>query len=143
MTTELPRRHRPISVSERRRSGNLGLNTGNNGYNEPSIGDVPASSEHRSSISHGIRTSSPSNIGGSPVIGTGDPHHQRTPSLGELHQELEQEQEAQVVNMVCVTFHGSCLSSCRIDFSKQSEANRFGCSILSSNISSHSLQLMM
>jgi hypothetical protein len=26
-------------------------------------------------------------------------HHQRAPSLGELHQELEQEQEAQVVNL--------------------------------------------
>ncbi|KAL2850556.1 hypothetical protein BJY01DRAFT_129662 [Aspergillus pseudoustus] len=96
MTTELPRRHHPISGSERRRSGNLNLNIGNNGHNEPSTGDIPASSDHRSSISHGIRTSSPSNIGGSPVIGTGDPHHQRTPSLGELHQELEQEQEAQV-----------------------------------------------
>ncbi|OJJ80545.1 uncharacterized protein ASPGLDRAFT_38910 [Aspergillus glaucus CBS 516.65] len=36
--------------------------------------------------------------GGSPVLATtGDPHHHhRTPSLGELHQELEQEQEAQV-----------------------------------------------
>jgi hypothetical protein len=143
MTTELPRRHHPISVSERRRSGNLGLNIGNNGYNEPSIGDVPASSEHRSSISHGIRTSSPSNIGGSPVIGTGDPHHQRTPSLGELHQELEQEQEAQVVNMACVTFHDSYLSSCRTDFFKPSEANKFDCSIWSSNISSHSLPLTM
>ncbi len=26
-----------------------------------------------------------------------DPHHHRAPSLGELHQELENEQEAQVV----------------------------------------------
>lgn len=26
------------------------------------------------------------------------PHHQRAPSLGELHQELENEQEAQVVS---------------------------------------------
>ena len=46
---------------------------------------------------HAYRTASPTSIGGSPIIGTGDPHHQRTPSLGELHQELEQEQEAQVV----------------------------------------------
>ncbi|KAI9760402.1 MAG: hypothetical protein M4579_001698 [Chaenotheca gracillima] len=39
------------------------------------------------------RTGSP----GSPYMpGTADPHHQRAPSLGELHQELEQEQEAQV-----------------------------------------------
>ena len=36
----------------------------------------------------------------SPIVAglaQGDPHHQRAPSLGELHQELEQEQEAQVV----------------------------------------------
>lgn len=40
-------------------------------------------------------------MGDSPILAassTGDPHHHhRTPSLGELHQELEQEQEAQVV----------------------------------------------
>ncbi|KAL4918244.1 hypothetical protein BDW62DRAFT_182140 [Aspergillus aurantiobrunneus] len=96
MTTELPRRHHPASGSERRRSGNLNLNSSNNSYSEPGGGDIPSASDHRSSIGHGLRTSSPSNLGGSPVIGTGDPHHQRTPSLGELHQELEQEQEAQV-----------------------------------------------
>ncbi|KAL2833043.1 hypothetical protein BDW59DRAFT_139089 [Aspergillus cavernicola] len=99
-TADVPRRHHPmvpISGSERRRSSNLNLSsTSNNSYNEPSIGDMPSPSDHRSSIGHGLRTSSPSNIGGSPVIGTGDPHHQRAPSLGELHQELEQEQEAQV-----------------------------------------------
>lgn len=33
----------------------------------------------------------------------GDPHHQRAPSLGELHQELEQEQEAQVVSGILST----------------------------------------
>jgi len=33
----------------------------------------------------------------SPQLMTADPHHHRTPSLGELHQELEAEQEAQVV----------------------------------------------
>ncbi|RYP73501.1 hypothetical protein DL769_004215 [Monosporascus sp. CRB-8-3] len=32
----------------------------------------------------------------SPFLPGGDPHHNRTPSLGELHQELEAEQEAQV-----------------------------------------------
>ncbi|KAL4879171.1 hypothetical protein BJY04DRAFT_104058 [Aspergillus karnatakaensis] len=96
MTTDLPRRHHPIAVSERRRSGNLNLNSGNNSYSESGIGEMPSPSEHRSSFGHGLRTSSPSNLGGSPIIGTGDPHHQRAPSLGELHQELEQEQEAQV-----------------------------------------------
>ncbi|OJJ58965.1 hypothetical protein ASPSYDRAFT_58158 [Aspergillus sydowii CBS 593.65] len=83
--TDLPRRHHPITMSERRRSGNLNLNSSNNSYSESGGVDIPSPSDHR-----------PSNLGGSPVIGTGDPHHQRTPSLGELHQELEQEQEAQV-----------------------------------------------
>lgn len=32
----------------------------------------------------------------SPLMMGGDPHHNRAPSLGELHQELEAEQEAQV-----------------------------------------------
>lgn len=95
--TDLPRRHHPIAMSERRRSGNLNLNSSNNSYSESGGVDIPSPSDHRSSIGHGLRNSSPSNLGGSPVIGTGDPHHQRTPSLGELHQELEQEQEAQVV----------------------------------------------
>jgi hypothetical protein len=43
------------------------------------------------------RTASPQSLSGSPIISTGDPHHNRAPSLGEIHQELEQEQEAQVV----------------------------------------------
>ena len=44
------------------------------------------------------RTTSPLSMTGSPTIGgIPDPHHYRTPSLGEIHQELEQEQEAQVV----------------------------------------------
>lgn len=41
--------------------------------------------------------STPHSLAGSPIISTGDPHHLRHPSLGEIHQELEQEQEAQVV----------------------------------------------
>lgn len=60
--------------------------------------EAASDADHRSSFSHhALRTSSPSSLGGSPVIATGDPHHQRAPSLGELHQELENEQEAQVV----------------------------------------------
>lgn len=51
------------------------------------------------------RTSSPHSLAGSPIIATGDPHHFRTPSLGEIHQELEQEQEAQVV---CFNLHLDC-----------------------------------
>lgn len=34
---------------------------------------------------------------GSPIIPSRDLGHNRAPSLGEIHQELEQEQEAQVV----------------------------------------------
>lgn len=37
----------------------------------------------------------PQPLSGSPVMA--DPHHHRAPSLGELHQELEAEQEAHVV----------------------------------------------
>lgn len=70
---------------ERRRSGG--------GDGEHIDDSVPTSDNHR----HVFRTSSPSSLGGSPIITTGDPHHQRAPSLGELHQELENEQEAQVV----------------------------------------------
>ncbi|KAJ5319803.1 hypothetical protein PENANT_c026G11365 [Penicillium antarcticum] len=82
-----------LSVSERRRSAaginlNLSEMPANNGDAVPS--------DHRSSIGHAFRTTSPSSHGSSPVFATADPHHQRAPSLGELHQELEQEQEAQV-----------------------------------------------
>ncbi|KAH3207858.1 hypothetical protein KXW62_003247 [Aspergillus fumigatus] len=76
-----------LSISEHRRPP-AGTNS------NLSESEIPPA-EHRSSLSHALRTSSPT-IGGSPVIATGDPHHQRAPSLGELHQELEQEQEAQV-----------------------------------------------
>ena len=40
---------------------------------------------------------SPQPMGHSPLLLARDPHHNRAPSLGELHQELEAEQEAQVV----------------------------------------------
>ncbi|KAJ5780131.1 hypothetical protein N7457_005291 [Penicillium paradoxum] len=86
-----------LSVSERRRS-TAGLNLNPNemqGTGPGHNGEYPAS-DHRSSIGHAFRTASPSSHGGSPIFATADPHHQRAPSLGELHQELEQEQEAQV-----------------------------------------------
>lgn len=88
---DIPRRpsRSGMSGAERRRSTNLNPNNSH----DPAGGDsIPSSLGH-----HGLRTSSPSSFGGSPIIATGDPHHQRAPSLGELHQELEQEQEAQVV----------------------------------------------
>jgi hypothetical protein len=43
----------------------------------------------------GYHRSSPQPLSGSPLMA--DPHHHRAPSLGELHQELEAEQEGHVV----------------------------------------------
>lgn len=49
------------------------------------------------SQSSSYRTASPNRIAASPrLIATGEPHHHRAPSLGEIHQELENEQEYQV-----------------------------------------------
>lgn len=84
-----------IGRAERRRS-NVAVNLNLNDPTLPGPGELP-SSDPRSSIGHAFRTTSPHTLGGSHTIATGDPHHQRAPSLGELHQELEQEQEAQVV----------------------------------------------
>ncbi|KAI4202273.1 MAG: hypothetical protein LQ350_002657 [Teloschistes chrysophthalmus] len=75
---------------ERRRS-NVAMNLNLNDPTLPGPGELQ-SGDHRSSIGHNFRTSSPQSLG-SPT--TAPPHH-RAPSLGELHQELEQEQEAQV-----------------------------------------------
>lgn len=83
--------------NERRRSIVM-MNLNLNDPSLPGPGELQ-SSDHRSSIGHSFSTSSPHSIGGSPMIGTGDPHHQHAPSLGEIHQELEQEQEAQVVRL--------------------------------------------
>lgn len=86
-------RNRPpphIGRSERRRS-NVAMNLNLNDPTIPGPGELQ-SGDRRSSMSHHYHTSSPHSLG-SPVMG----HHQRAPSLGELHQELEQEQEAQVV----------------------------------------------
>ncbi|KAJ6108640.1 hypothetical protein N7523_009963 [Penicillium sp. IBT 18751x] len=86
-----------LSVSERRRSA-AGMALNLNDVTNTGSGSLTENpwSDHRSSIGHAFRTASPTSHGGSPVFATADPHHQRAPSLGELHQELEQEQEAQV-----------------------------------------------
>ncbi|KAG8627181.1 hypothetical protein KVT40_004664 [Elsinoe batatas] len=69
---------RPRMSQERRRSSLItSLNLNN--------------AEHPGSISPPI-PSQPR----SPLMNTADPHHQRTPSLGQIHQQLENEQEAQV-----------------------------------------------
>jgi hypothetical protein len=64
-----------------------------NDPNVPSPGEMITDGQNAS-----YRTSSPHSLTGSPIITGGDPRHFRTPSLGEIHQELEQEQEAQVVS---------------------------------------------
>ncbi|KAF2212971.1 hypothetical protein CERZMDRAFT_96645 [Cercospora zeae-maydis SCOH1-5] len=58
---------------------------------------VPAPGEFQnSSGGQGSNAGSPRLGRRSFVLNTADPHHHRQPSLGELHQELENEQEAQV-----------------------------------------------
>ncbi|KAJ5732192.1 hypothetical protein N7493_003673 [Penicillium malachiteum] len=86
-----------LSVSERRRStAGMNVNPTDSSSVAPGNHGDSSWSDHRSTIGHAFRTASPTSHGGSPVFATADPHHQRAPSLGELHQELEQEQEAQV-----------------------------------------------
>lgn len=75
---------------ERRRSSLLN----NLILNDPT---VPAPGElQQSNGSSGSNAGSPRLGRRSFALHTADPHHQRQPSLGELHQELENEQEAQV-----------------------------------------------
>lgn len=88
-------RNRQSSHAGRRRSTVL-MNLQLNDPALPAPGEMI--NEHQT-ISY--RTASPHSLSGSPIIASGDPHHYRTPSLGEIHQELEQEQEAQVVRCIC------------------------------------------
>merc|ERR1712000_79449 len=84
--------------SDRRRS-QVALSLNLNDPSLPSPGDL-SSNDPRLNLSHSFVSASPPTIGGRPAIATGDPHHQRQPSLGEIHNELEQEQEAQVNRML-------------------------------------------
>ncbi|TVY49474.1 hypothetical protein LOCC1_G000595 [Lachnellula occidentalis] len=79
-------RNRQPSYTGRRRSAVL-MNLQLNDPSLPSPGEMITEGRTAS-----YRTSSPH----SPLIPSGDPHHNRNPSLGEIHQEIEQEQEAQV-----------------------------------------------
>ncbi|OBT58303.1 hypothetical protein VE04_01772 [Pseudogymnoascus sp. 24MN13] len=75
--------------SSRRRSTvlmNLALNN-------PSV-PAPGEMVHEPHTQTGLEASP--RLGAAGGVGVGDPHHLRNPSLGEIHQELEQEQEAQV-----------------------------------------------
>lgn len=87
---------RQSRATERRRS-QVAMNLSLNDPTIPSPGEL-SSSDRRASQSYS--SMSPSTLGGRGTIATGDPHHQRQPSLGDIHNELEQEQEAQVNRML-------------------------------------------
>jgi len=86
------------TASGRRRS-RVAMNLSLNDPTLPASGEL-SSSDQRSSVSHVFSTASPASIGGRQTISTGDPNHHRQPSLGDIHNELEQEQEAQVNRML-------------------------------------------
>lgn len=86
--------------SERRRSQVL-LNLSLNDPTIPAPGEL-SSTDRRVSFGTSFSSMSPANLGGRSTIATGDPHHHRQPSLGDIHNELEQEQEAQVNRMLAL-----------------------------------------
>ncbi|KAH6681160.1 hypothetical protein F5X68DRAFT_27102 [Plectosphaerella plurivora] len=98
---ESPRRSSSGSFSRNNQSPSAGRRRStvlmNLQLNDPSI---PAPGEMVNDGSHGAspsQTGSPLMVASPQMVpGSGDPHHNRAPSLGELHQELEAEQEAQV-----------------------------------------------
>lgn len=89
-SSSVPRNRQPSHAGRRRSTVLMNLQ-----LNDPSL-PAPGEMVHEPHVS-GYRTSSPHSLTGSPIMSTGDPHHFRAPSLGEIHQEIEQEQEAQVV----------------------------------------------
>jgi hypothetical protein len=93
------------SLGATRQQNSMRINLNDPGL--PGPGELVASEQRRSGSTPehaspvAIPRASPRFQLGTPaVIGTADPHHHRTPSLGELHQELEQEQEAHVVRIL-------------------------------------------
>ncbi|KAM0327997.1 hypothetical protein ACHAQA_005396 [Verticillium albo-atrum] len=84
------------SPTGRRRSAVL-MNLQLNDPALPGPGEMVAEEQPGRQNSGILQSASPQPMSGSPhLIQGGDPHHNRAPSLGELHQELEAEQEAQV-----------------------------------------------
>lgn len=86
------------TLSNRRRS-QITLNLNLNDPALPAPGEL-SSSDRRPSIGNTFSSFSPGSIAGRTTIATGDPNHHRQPSLGDIHNELEQEQEAQVNRML-------------------------------------------
>ncbi|KAG6997722.1 hypothetical protein G7Y79_00038g074810 [Physcia stellaris] len=85
-------RNRPPQPSQRRSS--VAMNLSLNDPALPGPGELQTS-DQSPSMTHAFRTSSPRSPRAPYSPSFPQPHH-RTPSLGELHQELEQESEAQV-----------------------------------------------
>ncbi|KAI0478903.1 hypothetical protein GGR56DRAFT_348907 [Xylariaceae sp. FL0804] len=83
-------RQRQSPQAGRRRSAVL-MNLQLNDPSLPGPGEMISEGD-----SSGQRTLSPQTMSTSPSLSAGIPHRNRAPSLGELHQELEAEQEAQV-----------------------------------------------
>ncbi|EGE02854.1 hypothetical protein TEQG_01892 [Trichophyton equinum CBS 127.97] len=96
-------------LSERRRSGAANLHEAS--QSDPTGTESPQNRHNRSSFGSVFRTHSPTSIAGSPVIATGDPHHQRAPSLGELHQSLSRSRKLKFQRIPIPT--GSNLSARR------------------------------
>ncbi|GKT45552.1 uncharacterized protein ColSpa_05733 [Colletotrichum spaethianum] len=86
------------SPSAGRRRSTVLMNLQLNDPSLPGPGEMVADNQHAQS--GGATTASPQPMATSPMmVPSGDPHHNRAPSLGELHQELEAEQEAQVLQL--------------------------------------------
>ncbi|GAW24617.1 hypothetical protein ANO14919_142080 [Xylariales sp. No.14919] len=91
-------RQRQSPQAGRRRSAVL-MNLQLNDPALPGPGEMAAEGGNNGSSNNNTphHTTSPQPLSSSsPLLAARDPHHNRAPSLGELHQELEAEQEAQV-----------------------------------------------
>ncbi|KAL2158937.1 hypothetical protein VTH06DRAFT_2967 [Thermothelomyces fergusii] len=83
---------RPRSPSAGRRRSQVLMNLQMADPSTPAPGEMVSDTQNRS-----YRSSSPVPVSGSPrLVANRTPNHNRAPSLGELHQELENEQEFQV-----------------------------------------------
>lgn len=108
----------PIGRSSERQRASVSMNLTLNDPSLPGPGELHSREQSRPSVVYHHPAVSPHSLGGSPTLMA---HHQRAPSLGELHQELEQEQEAQVVrsstpNQYIVAFISDRTYLCRIGF---------------------------
>lgn len=94
-------------LSTERRRSQVAANLSLNDPSLPSPGELSSSDPRRLSFGQSPAshtTASPSTLGGRGTIATGDPHHvfhnNRPPSLGDIHNQMEQEQEAHVNHLL-------------------------------------------